>query len=212
MQNERSAMEDKDMFRERVRELRREVRMSQKALAAELGISQQAYAKYERGLSSPNPASLCRIAKIFGVSTDYLLGGNGRMPGLATAPVLGQVAAGQPIDAISNQEGQITLSPEQSGDGNEYFALRIHGRSMEPRMHEGDIVIVRRQEDAENGETAVVMVENESATCKKIMKSAAGLTLIPTNPTYEPMFFSCAEVEALPVRILGRVVELRAKY
>ena len=94
----------------------------------------------------------------------------------------------------------------------DYFGLRIKGASMEPRMREGDVVIVRKQDDADNGDTAVVLVNGDSATVKKIKKMPDGIQLIPTNPTYDPIYYTAAEVEALPVRIIGRVVELRAKF
>ena len=97
-------------------------------------------------------------------------------------------------------------------DDGEYFALRIHGQSMEPRMMEGDIVIVRQQQDVESGQIAVVLVGNESATCKRVQKGRDGLTLISINPLFEPMFFSAEQVQRLPIRILGRVIELRARY
>lgn len=198
------------MLQERLRTLRKEAKLSQRALAAKVGMSQQALAKYEAGDATPNPERLRQLAQVLQVSVDYLLGGEQREIGSPTVPVLGQVAAGVPIEAIEDIEGEVPLSEDMT-DGN-YFALRIHGHSMEPRMREGDIVIVRQQPDIENGQVAVVMVGNESATCKKISLSKDGITLISTNPAYDPMFFSGSEVEQLPVRILGRVVELRAKY
>lgn len=79
-------------------------------------------------------------------------------------------------------------------------------------MQDGDVVIVRMQETADTGDTVVVLVNGNSATVKKIKYGPDGITLLPTNPSYDPMFFSAAEVEALPVRIIGKVVELRAKY
>ncbi len=83
---------------------------------------------------------------------------------------------------------------------------------MEPRMVNGDVVIVRLQPDACDGETAIVMVNGDEATCKKIKKTPEGIMLISTNPAYEPMFYSNKQIEELPIRILGKVVELRAKY
>ena len=94
----------------------------------------------------------------------------------------------------------------------EFFGLRLKGASMEPRMREGDVVIVRKQSDAETGDTVVAMVNGDSATVKRIKKGPSGITLIPNNPAYDPMFYSNDEIAALPVRILGKVVELRAKF
>ena len=63
----------------------------------------------------------------------------------------------------------------------------------------------------DSGDIAVVLVNGDDATVKRIKKSPQGVTLIPSNPAYEPMYYSNEEIESLPVQILGRVVELRAK-
>lgn len=94
----------------------------------------------------------------------------------------------------------------------EFFGLRIKGSSMEPRMCSGDVVIVRKQDTAETGDTVVVLVNGESATVKKIKYGSDGISLIPTNPLFDVQFYSAADVERLPVRVIGKVVELRAKY
>ena len=126
-------------------------------------------------------------------------------------PVLGDVAAGIPIEAVQDIVDYEEIDAAMASSG-EYFGLRIKGSSMEPRMREGDVVIVRKQDYADTGDTAVVLVNGDSATVKKRKKGPDGLYLIPTNPAYDPMYYTAAEVESLPVRILGRVVELRAKY
>lgn len=126
-------------------------------------------------------------------------------------PVLGDVAAGIPIEAIQDIVDYEEIDSAMAASG-EYFGLRIKGSSMEPRMRDGDVVIVRKQDYADTGDTAVVLVNGDSATVKKIKKGPDGISLIPTNPAYDPMYYTAAEVESLPVRIIGRVVELRAKY
>ena len=83
---------------------------------------------------------------------------------------------------------------------------------MEPRIKEGDVVIVREQPEVESGDVAIVLVNGDSATCKKVVINDGGLTLIPFNPTYEPQFYSADQVANLPVRIIGKVVELRGKF
>jgi repressor LexA len=95
----------------------------------------------------------------------------------------------------------------------EFFGLRIKGSSMEPRIRDGDVVIVRRQEDAETSDTAVILVNGDSATVKRIKKDPDGsLWLLPNNPAYDPQHYSPAEIATLPVRIIGKVVELRGKF
>ena len=102
--------------------------------------------------------------------------------------------------------------PAQWTEKDTLFALKIKGDSMEPRMVSGDVVVVRKQEDINSGEVAIVMIGDEEATCKKVTKHSDGLVLISNNPKYAPMFFTIKEIETLPVRILGRVVELRVRF
>ena len=101
---------------------------------------------------------------------------------------------------------------EVTAAGGEYFGLRVKGASMEPRIKEGDVVIVRKQDDADTGDTAIVMVNGNEATIKRIKKESSGISLIPNNPAYDAVFYSNADIEQLPVTIIGKVVELRAKF
>ena len=79
-------------------------------------------------------------------------------------------------------------------------------------MCEGDIIIVRLQADVEDGQYAVVMVNNENATCKIVKKlENGGIALLSTNPLYEPQYYPADKSNGSPVRILGRVVEIRCK-
>lgn len=126
-------------------------------------------------------------------------------------PVLGDVAAGIPIDAIENIVDYEEIDAAMAATG-EFFGLRIKGSSMEPRIREGDVVIVRKQEDADTGDTAVVLVNGDSATVKRIKKEPSGISLIPNNPAYDTKFYSADAINSLPVRIIGKVVELRGKF
>lgn len=125
-------------------------------------------------------------------------------------PVLGRVAAGIPIEAITDIDDYEEISPEMAKNG-QYIALRIHGRSMEPRMCENDIIIVRLQNDVESGDIAVVFVNGGDATCKKIKKLQDGIMLISTNHEYDTMYYTNKQVKDLPIKILGKVVEIRVK-
>ena len=73
-------------------------------------------------------------------------------------------------------------------------------------------MIVRAQDDCDSGDIAIVLVNGNEATVKRIKKGPEGIMLIPNNPAYEPMYYSNAEIESLPVRVIGKVVELRAKF
>ena len=201
------------MFNERLKALRAKAGISQAEIAKKIYISQPAYAKYEIGTSTPNPETLAAIANILNVSVDYLLGKTpeASKAGYIRIPVLGRVAAGIPIDAIEEIIDWEDISADMATGGAEYFGLQIKGDSMEPKISDGDIVIVRKQPDVDSGAIAVVLVNGDDATVKRVKKSAAGITLISNNPAYDPMFYSNEDIEKLPVAILGRVVELRAK-
>ena len=125
--------------------------------------------------------------------------------------VLGQVAAGIPIEAIEDIIDTEEITEEMARTGN-FFGLKIRGDSMEPRMCEGDVVIVRQQDDAESGDIVIATVNGDAATCKRLRKYRDGIELISNNPSYEPMFFSNEEIENKPVKIIGKVVELRGKF
>lgn len=128
-----------------------------------------------------------------------------------TINVLGRVAAGIPIEAVESIIDTEEISLELAATG-EFFGLKIHGDSMEPKFSEGDVVIVRQQNDAESGDIVIATVNGNEATCKRLRKYRDGIELISTNPSYAPMFFSNQEIIEKPVRIIGRVVELRAKF
>ena len=183
-------------------------------LAKYLFVNQTAVSQWERGVTTPSPPILLKLSQLYGVTTDYLLENNTkRAEGKgALIPVLGDVAAGIPIEAVQDVVDYEEIDAAMAATG-EFFGLRIKGASMEPRIREGDVVIVRRQEDADTGDTAVVMVNGDSATVKRIKKEPdGGLWLLPNNPAYDPQHFSPAEVAETPVRIIGRVVELRGKF
>lgn len=125
--------------------------------------------------------------------------------------VLGRVAAGIPIEAIEEviDTEEITEELARTGD---FFGLKIKGDSMIPNICDGDVVIVRQQDDAENGEIVIATVNGTDATCKRLRKYKGGIELIANNPTYEPLEFSNEEILEKPVKIIGKVVELRRKF
>lgn len=126
-------------------------------------------------------------------------------------PVLGVVRAGLPMDAVENIIDYEEISEEMARQG-EFFALQIKGDSMEPRIKEGDVVIVRKQPTVENGEIAIVLVNGDEATVKRVQRFDGGINLIPSNSAYNVLTYTNAQIESLPVQILGKVVELRAKF
>lgn len=188
---------------------------SQADLAKVLFVNQTAVSQWERGATTPSPQLLIKLANLYGVTTDYLLGKDPSAPastGGKWIPVLGDVAAGIPIEAVEDIVDYEEIDSALAATGD-FFGLRVKGSSMEPRIREGDVVIVRKQDDADTGDTVVVMVNGDSATVKRIKKEPDGsLVLIPNNPAYDAQHFSPAEIEEKPVRIIGKVVELRGKF
>ena len=125
-------------------------------------------------------------------------------------PVLGRVAAGIPIEMVEDVIDWEEIDDTTAKLGA-IFALSIKGDSMEPRIVSGDVVIVRQQDDAESGDIVIVSVNGDDATCKRLRKYKDGIELVPSNPSYSPVFFSNEEIVAKPVKILGKVIELRGK-
>lgn len=186
--------------------------LTQIEVAKYIGLTQGAYSAWENGHVKIDSQSLARLAELFGVSMHYLLGEEDATPPKAfRIPVLGEVAAGLPMMAEENIVDYEEIDPAMAASG-ELFGLRIKGSSMEPRIKEGDVVIVRKQEDVDTGDVAVVLVNGDSATVKRIKKETSGITLIPNNPAYDPKYYSNEDIQRLPVTIVGKVVELRGKF
>ena len=207
------------MFQIRLKELREQAGYSQYSFAEKFGVSQSTVGNWESGTREPKFDTMQRLADFFGVSVDYLLGRESvpegppapSRPGSKWIPVLGKVAAGTPIEAVEDILDYEEIDAQTAASG-EYFALQIKGQSMEPKISDGDVVIVRKQDDCDSGDTAVVLVNGDEATVKRIKKEPGGIMLIPSNPAYEPKFYSNEEIESLPVKIVGKVIELRAKF
>ncbi len=200
------------MFKENFVRLCNQRGVAPTAVCVAIGLQKSAFSNWDE-TSVPRQSTLVKLADYFNVSVDYLLGKDEPPTNkkVLKVPVYGKIAAGVPIEAIEDIEDYEELNPENYAPGD-YIALKIQGQSMEPRMMSGDVVIVRLQDNVETGDTAVVLIEGSEATCKKIKKTPEGIYLLPTNPAYDPMFYSNEEIISLPVKVLGKVVELRAKY
>mgnify|MGYP002515637211 FL=1 len=152
------------------------------------------------------------MANYFGIEkSDLVEEKKERLKKGITINVVGRVAAGIPIEAIENIIDTEEITEDLARTGN-FFGLQIHGDSMIPNICDGDIVIVRQQEDAETGDIVIATVNGTDATCKRLRKYKDGIELIANNPTYEPLDFSKQEIIEKPVRIIGKVVELRRKF
>lgn len=196
---------------DKIFELARSNGISNAELAKKLNLNPQAITDWKSGKSRSYNKYLYQIAAFLDTTPEYLKGESKSPRRIKKIPVLGNVAAGVPIEAIEEWDDWEEIDEDQYPAG-EYIALRIHGDSMEPKFSEGDVVIVQYGNPCESGDIAIVMVNGSEATCKKIKFMPEGIFLISLNPEYEPMFFSAKEVVELPVRVLGKVVELRAKF
>lgn len=192
--------------------LAEEMGKSPNAVYIESGVGKNFKSNLNR--ANPSAGKITMLANYFGVSVDYLLGKTDtkiKKPAGVRIPVLGRVAAGIPIEAITDVDDWEEIPADMAKTG-EFAALRIRGDSMNPRMEDGDVVIVRIQEDCNSGDIAVVMINGCDATCKRLVKTTDGIRLESFNPAYKPMTFTNQEVLELPVRLFGVVVELRAKF
>ena len=203
----------------RLKQLREEKGLSQSEIAKIIGVGRTTYLKWENGENQPT-RKLDQLSQFFGVSIDYLLGKsdvkNIKSKNLHSRgiriPVLGRVVAGIPIEAVEEILDYEEITPELAATG-EFFALQVRGDSMLPKLEEGDVVIVKKQEDVETGDIAIVLVNGDEATIKQIKKVDGGIMLYGFNPdVYEPHFYSNQQIQELPVRILGKVIESRRSW
>ena len=196
---------------ERLKNARKAKGYTQAQLAALVSLSRQAYSTYETGRRDPDTQTIAKIASYLDVSLDYLLDRNGEPDkNKNRIPLLGTVPAGTPTEAIEDVEEYIDIYPRFVKHG-EFFALRVQGDSMEPDIRHGDIAIIEKQEFIDNGSVAVVRVNGQDTTIKRVKLAANGLMLIPSNPAYDPVFFDSDQISNLPVTIIGKVIEIRRR-
>ena len=211
--NNISDEEQRIIFSENLLRYVRQSGKQQKDIAIDLGFNSKTFNGWCNGLSMPTMGKVQAIADYFNIGKSDLLDKKVDIQGkTATArkiPVLGRVAAGIPIEMIEEVIDWEEIPGDMAGD---YFGLKIKGDSMEPKISDGDTVIVRQQPEVENGEIAIVTINGQDATCKRIFKYAETLVLRSDNPKHDEKTFAKEEVANLPVRILGKVVELRAKF
>ena len=181
-------------------------------LINDLGFNKSAVSTWCNGTRLPRMDKVDALTKYFGIRRSDLIEDKSESKiKPATIPVLGSVPAGIPIEAIQDIIDYDEIDAATAAKG-EYFALQVKGSSMEPRIREGDIVIVRKQDDVESGEIAIVMVNGDNATIKRLLKYEDGIRLMPTNPAYEPLYFTNDEILEKPVKVIGKVIENRQKY
>lgn len=209
------------IFNENLKKYRQQANISLDELSRLTGIPKTTLYRYENGTNKKDPIdSVPLIEKALHLPSGTLLGWNdAEGPNLrplnenlsagTLIPVLGKVPAGIPIEAIEDIIDEVELGNKMAADGKEYFALLVSGNSMYPEYMDGDIVIVRKQETADTGDDVVAYVNGYDATLKRLVRSARGITLRPLNPEFEARTYTNEEIQAIPIRIAGVVVEQR---
>ena len=185
-------------FASTIKHLRTERGITQEQLAAMLKVSRSTIGMYETGNREPDFETCEAIADIFNVDMDYLMGrstverknpvtptaiippGFSPIPELDTLPIVGRIACGTPILAEQNIDGAACVPARWRAN----FVLICKGDSMTPKIHDGDLVAIRKQPEVENGEVAAVRI-GEEATLKRVYRHENMLELRPENPTFE---------------------------
>lgn len=209
------------MLCDRIEKLRKSTGLSARKFAEELGVKYTTYYGYEKGTREPGSDFITKLALRFGVSTDYILGisnttctensdsvGTPYIP-KGQMPILGYVAAGMPLYAEENIEGYCA---NDFDDGEDYFALRVRGDSMNAcGINDGDLVVVRKQSMVDNGNVAVVAVNGDYATVKYFRQDGNMVVLSPKsyNEKHQTQIYNTKET---PIHIIGRVMEARKKF
>lgn len=208
---------------ERIKELRTSLNLSQQELADKLSVAKQTVYKYETGIVTNIPSDKIEVmAALFNVSPQHLMGWDDT-PAPAPAdfselyekypnikpikkkkiPMLGKISCGQPIFTDEEKETYIEVSSDIAAD----FCLTCSGDSMEPKILNGDIVFIRKQDIVDDGQIAAVIIEDE-ATLKRVYYDRPNnvLTLVAINPKYRPLVYSGPNLDY--IRIIGRAVSL----
>ena len=193
------------MFAERLKEARKAKRYSQAEVSRMLGVTQQAVGKWETGRSTPDPQTVARLAEILDTPTDVLLGLR-KESGAASA--VGRNAFSRYTESqipVYGKEYACVKDPEN------YFFLVVKGDSMEPRISDGDLALVHRQNTLDNGDLGVLVYGADGeGTLKKYIQRGNSVILHPFNPAYEELVIKGEELDHL--YIAGKVVETKAKW
>ncbi len=204
------------MLKEKLRELRKNKKLSLGDLAEMVGTSRQTIHRYENGtISNIPPERIEGLAKALDTTPSELMGWNEEdalpknvLPvSKKSLPILGDIACGEPIYATEEHESFCVADSLTDAD----FCLRAHGDSMiGARIFDGDIVFIRSQSAVENGEIAAVIIGDE-ATLKRIYyyPEDEKLILSPENPRYAPLVYVGCELEQ--IRIIGKAVAFQSR-
>lgn len=190
---------------DRIKDLRTSKGMTQEELGEIVGVKKAAVQKWESGLTKNlKRSAIKKLSELFEVSPSYLMCmtdiKNSVSYTTKKIPLLGEIAAGEPLLVCEEHAAYITVDTKETID----FCLKIKGDSMvDARILNGDIVFVRKQSIVENGEIAVVLIDNE-ATLKRFYKNDGGVILKPENKNYQPRYYT--EKDFKDIKILGKAI------
>jgi repressor LexA len=205
------------VFSERLRAIRRARGLSQDEMAQLLGTSKQVLSRYETNQRTPKITTAAQFAERLNVPLSELIGavGDPKLPSNAIQidswlqiPILGAVRGGANLLAVEEIQGYEPVPADWIVDGEEedYFFLRTVGDSMSPRIMPGDLLLIKRQTSVDSGSLAVVIVDGEEGTVKRVAYGTDWIHLLSENPTYPPRVFQGRDV--LSVFVVGRVARL----
>lgn len=189
-------------------ELRKQQKISISELARKVDMSKSTVSQYFNGKLQFPLNRAHDFARALGVTTDDLLGLDlskvNPINRLTKIPLLGTIACGDPILADENISGYLS-EPTDLLPSGKLFYLRAKGQSMEPTIKDGSLVLIRQQPDVEDGEIAAILfMDDDEATLKRIKRAGPTVILMPDNREYEPIIAS----DSNPVRILGKAVRV----
>ena len=201
-------------FAEKLKEARQKANLSQAELADKLGLNLRTYGSYERGERDVSTSLLRLICQTLRVSSDELLSNEDDKPNAAPLaenkiyqiPVFSSVSAGFGAYACSDIVTYMPLFIEHEADVPDMLCIKVTGDSMYPKIEDGDIIIVRKQDSVDSGSIAVVLVDNEEGFVKKVVYDQETIELHSINPEYAPKIFKGEEV--LRVRVVGLVKQV----
>ena len=203
---------------ERIKQLRKEHKLTQEELGRVIGVQKAAIQKYEKGtVTNIKKESLLKLAEVLDTTPEYILGWDGAVTGLdpvspsdfVKVPVIGRVAAGIRCFAETNIVDYESVLKSDIRGNEQYAFLRVVGDSMYPMLMENDLVLVRCQTSVDSGSLAVVIVDDEDGVIKRVVYGDDFIELQSINPMYPPRRFEGRDV--LRIRVFGLVKEVKRK-
>lgn len=183
--------------------------MTQKALADKMNVGTSTVSNWCKGLKTPRGNKIDLLCEALGCDREDLFTEPKDKKDVKTVsiPVFSYVSAGTGMLADENVDHYIAI-PSTLKRRDEYFGLIVRGDSMNPDIRDGDTVIVKKQNIAEDGDIVIALVNGDEGYCKQFVPFKGGISLVSSNPIYKPMIFSSEDIEQVPVQILGVVKQL----